>query len=223
MNKKKYDKVNLEKKRGIFLQIGLVISTFIVLVIFEWSTPVKNDTITYRVDNIEMEADLVPVQRKKELKPPMPQHFSKIQLIPDDEETDMEFEFHNPEIEPHEKVVFPIMEQLPEEKEVPLVFMSQIMPEFPGGIKGLKVFIAKNIKYPTLAIEEDIQGKVFVRFIINEKGIVEEESIIRSIHPLLDKEALRVVRTFPKWKPGMQNGKEVKVWYTVPIVFKIST
>ena len=221
MNKKKHDKVNLEKQRGVFLQLGLVISTLIMLIIFEWSTPIENETITYRIDNVEMETDLIPIHRKAELKPPMPQHFSKIQLIPDDEEDNVEFELHNPEIEPHEQVVIPILEQLPEEEEVPLVFMSQIMPEFPGGISGLKTYIARNIDYPKQAIEEDFQGKVFVRFIINDKGVVENESIIRSVHPLLDKEALRVVRSFPKWRPGMQNGKTVKVWYTVPIVFKI--
>ena len=221
MNKKKHDKVNLEKQRGVFLQLGLVISTLIMLIIFEWSTPIENETITYRIDNVEMETDLIPIHRKAELKPPMPQHFSKIQLIPDDEEDNVEFELHNPEIEPHEHVVIPILEQLPEEEEVPLVFMSQIMPEFPGGISGLKTYIARNIDYPKQAIEEDFQGKVFVRFIINDKGVVENESIIRSVHPLLDKEALRVVRSFPKWRPGMQNGKTVKVWYTVPIVFKI--
>jgi protein TonB len=85
----------------------------------------------------------------------------------------------------------------------------------------LQTYIARNIDYPEAAIDEDIQGKVFVRFIVNDKGMIENESIIRSIHPLLDKEALRVVKSFPKWKPGMQNGKAVKVWYTVPIVFRI--
>jgi len=221
MNKKKHDKADLEKKRGVFLQLGLVISTLIVLLVFEWSTPIENESITYRIDNIEMETDLVPIQREKELKPPMPKRFSKIRLIPDDQEADEEFEFHNPEIEPDEIIVTSIIEQLPVEEEVPLLIVSQIMPEFPGGITGLKVYIAKNVKYPKQAIEEDIQGKVFVRFIINEKGLVENESVIRSVHPLLDKEALHVVRSFPEWNPGLQNGKAVKVWYTVPIVFKI--
>lgn len=222
MNKKKYDKVDLEKKRGVFLQLGLIISTLIVLVAFEWSTPVENESVSYRIDNVEMEADLVPIKRKEELKPPMPKHFSKIQLVPNNEEINEDYEFHNPEIEPDEKIVIPVFEQLPEEEEIPLVFMSQIMPEFPGGITGLQRFIAKNVYYPKEAIKEDIQGKVFVRFIINEKGFIENESIVRSIHPLLDKEALKVVRSFPKWEPGRQNGKAVKVWYTVPIVFKIS-
>ncbi len=221
MNKKKYDKADLEKKRGVFLQLGLIISTLLVLIVFEWSTPVENESISYRIDNVEMEADLIPIKRQEELKPPMPKHFSKIQLVPDNQEVEEDFEFQTPEIEPDEKIVIPVLEQLPKEKDVPLVFMSQVMPEFPGGIKGLQSYIAKNINYPQEAIDEDIQGKVFVRFIIDDNGMIENESVIRSIHPLLDKEALRVVRSFPKWQPGRQNGRAVKVWYTVPIVFKI--
>ncbi len=221
MNKKKHDKVNLEKKRGVFLQLGLIISTLLVLVVFEWSTPIENEGISYRIDNIEIETDLVAVKRQKEIKPPMPKHFSKIQLVPNNQEVEEDFQLHNPEIEPNEKIVITIPQELPEEEEIPLVFISPIMPEFPGGTKGLQTYIAKNINYPQQAIDEDIQGKVFVRFIINEKGLIEDESVIRSIHPLLDREALRVVKSFPKWKPGMQNGKAVKVWYTVPIVFRI--
>ncbi|MDF1551116.1 MAG: energy transducer TonB, partial [Bacteroidales bacterium] len=192
------------------------------LVAFEWSTPVENESIAYRIDNIEMVTDLVPIQRKAEIRPPMPKHFSKIQLIPDDQEATENFEFPSPEIDPKDNTVYSILEQLPENEEVPVLFMAQSMPEFPGGKKGLQHYISKNISYPIAAIENDIQGKVFVRFIVNSKGNVERESVIRSIHPLLDKEALRVVRSFPSWKPGSQNGRNVSVWYTVPIVFKIN-
>jgi len=222
MNKIKNDKADLEKKRGIFLQLGFIISCVIMLVAFEWSTPVENEGVTYRIDNVEMEADFIPVHRKENIKPPMPSHFSKIQLIPDDQEPSESYELPSPEIDPKDKIVYPILLQKPEDEEAPILFMSQTMPEFPGGIKGLQHYIAKNIKYPHEAIENDIQGKVYVRFVVNKTGEVERESVIRSIHPLLDKEALRVVKSFPAWKPGTQNGEVVNVWYTVPIVFKIN-
>lgn len=218
----KHDRVDLEKKRGIFWQLGFIISCVIMLIAFEWSTPVENESITYRIDNIEMETDFIPVTRKENIVPPMPAHFSKIQLIPDNQEPSEKFELPSPEIAPNDIVVYPILQQQPEEEETQILFMSQTMPEFPGGIKGLQHYIAKNIKYPQEAIENDIQGKVYVRFVVNKKGKVERESVIRAIHPLLDKEALRVVKSFPAWKPGMQNGKVVNVWYTVPIVFKIN-
>ncbi len=136
----------------------------------------------------------------------MPKHFSKIQLIPDDQQATEDFMLPSPEIDPNDKTVYSIIEQLPENDEVPILFMAQSMPEFPGGIKGLQHYISKQIHYPQKAIENDIQGKVFVRFIVNNKGDVERESVIKSIHPLLDKEALRVVKSSAmetrctKWK-----------------------
>lgn len=223
MKNVKNDKADLEKKRGIFFQIGFIISCLLVLVVFEWRVPVNDDAKTYEVDDVRLETDLVAINRKQEIKPPMPKHFSKIHLIADEVEPDEEIEFPDLEIEPGEAIVIPVVERLPEEEEVPILFMSQIMPEFPGGRKGLQKYIANNIKYPKDAITDDIQGKVFVRFVIDDLGKVEQVSVIRSVHPLLDKEAVRIVESLPEWKPGSQNGKNVKVWYTVPIVFQLKS
>lgn len=97
-----------------------------------------------------------------------------------------------------------------------------IMPEFPGGLVGLSKYIKKNLKYPEIAKKNGISGKVFVRFVINQKGEVEPESvkIVRGIDTLLDAEAIRVVKSMPKWKPATQRGKPIKFTHTIAVEFK---
>jgi protein TonB len=98
-----------------------------------------------------------------------------------------------------------------------------VLPEFPGGLKGLSAFLSQNVRYPALAQENHIEGRVLVRFVINSEGTPEKAYVIHPVHPDLDREALRVVRLLPKWKPGEKNGQPVSVWFTLPISFKLST
>ncbi len=93
------------------------------------------------------------------------------------------------------------------------------MPEFPGGEVALRKFIATSVKYPVIAQENGIQGRVYISFVVNTKGKVIDVKIARGVDPNLDKEAIRVVNSMPAWKPGKQRGKAVKVSYTVPINF----
>ena len=95
------------------------------------------------------------------------------------------------------------------------------MPSFPGGQKALMEFMGKNIKYPTVSQETGVQGKVIVQFVVDKDGSIINPTVVRSIDPYLDKEALRVIKSMPKWKPGMQRGKAVRVKYTVPVTFKL--
>lgn len=95
------------------------------------------------------------------------------------------------------------------------------MPEFPGGDLGLRKFIAKAIKYPEIAVERSIQGRVFVKYTVNKDGSVSDAKIARGVDVSLDKEALRVIMSLPKWKPGMQNGKAVRVSLMFPITFQL--
>jgi TonB family protein len=97
------------------------------------------------------------------------------------------------------------------------------MPMFPGGEKALMSFISSKIKYPVIAQENGSQGKVLVRFVVNENGFVEHAEVLRSVEPSLDKEALRVVNLLPDWMPGEHNGKKVPVYYTLPITFKMES
>ena len=96
------------------------------------------------------------------------------------------------------------------------------MPEFPGGQAALMSFIAKSIKYPVVAQENGIQGRVTCSFVVNKDGSIVDAEVIRGIDPSLDKEALRVINTMPKWKPGKQRGKPVRVKFTVPINFRLN-
>jgi TonB family protein len=109
-----------------------------------------------------------------------------------------------------------------EETQSDQVFMMvEEMPQFPGGEKALREFITSNIRYPKEAQENGIQGKVYVTFVIDTLGSVVDAKIARGVDPSLDKEALRVVSDLPKWQPGKQRGKLVKVSYTVPISFAL--
>lgn len=106
------------------------------------------------------------------------------------------------------------------EEPEPFTFVEE-QPVFPGGNEALLRYIAENTKYPPEAIENNIQGRVFVKFAVSSDGSVKRIEILRGVHPLLDKEAERVISTLPRWKPGKQNGKPVPVWFNVPVDFQV--
>jgi protein TonB len=104
--------------------------------------------------------------------------------------------------------------------EIPFVVVEE-MPMFPGGDAALLKYIAENVKYPEAAKNQKIQGKVIVRFCVTSKGGVALISVLRGVDPDLDAEALRVAQTLPAFKPGKQGGKDVPVWYMIPITFAL--
>ncbi|NMC37852.1 MAG: energy transducer TonB [Bacteroidales bacterium] len=108
-----------------------------------------------------------------------------------------------------------------EEPEAEPFVVVEEMPMFPGGDAALLAFIAENTQYPEVAKENNIQGKVIVRFCVTSKGTVDRVSVLKGVDPELDKEAMRVVQTLPSFKPGKQGGKPVPVWYMVPINFTL--
>jgi tonB family C-terminal domain len=112
-----------------------------------------------------------------------------------------------------------VVEEEPEEQTIFEVVEN--MPDFPGGQAALMLYLAKNIKYPTIAQENGTQGRVIVQFVVNKDGSIVDAKVVRSVDPYLDKEALRVINTMPKWKPGMQRGKPVRVKFTVPVMFRL--
>lgn len=106
--------------------------------------------------------------------------------------------------------------------EKPEVFLTvEQMPQFPGGEKELMAYLAKNIKYPTVAAENNIQGRVTLKFVVSKTGAVTDIQIIKGFDPSCDKEALRVVKAMPKWIPGKQNGQNVNVYYTLPVTYRL--
>ncbi len=138
------------------------------------------------------------------------------QLMTADEAQD---EVQNTEVvEVQQTVKEEVQEAEPE--EVPFVVVEE-MPSFPGGDAALLKYIADHTNYPEVAKENNIQGRVIVRFCVTAKGGVSQVSVLKGVDPELDKEAIRVVQTLPKFKPGKQGGKPVPVWYMVPITFTL--
>lgn len=113
-----------------------------------------------------------------------------------------------------------IVQAVEEEQKKPFEHVEQ-MPEYPGGTSELMRFLANNIKYPAIAAENSIEGRVVIRFVVGKDGKVSDINVLRSLDPSCDKEAIRVIKAMPNWIPGMQNGRKVAVYYTLPVLFKL--
>ncbi|HYQ56007.1 MAG TPA: energy transducer TonB, partial [Draconibacterium sp.] len=154
--------------------------------------------------------------------PPPPPVVEVLTIVDDDVEIEDELVIEDSEADDETVIdVAPIIETAEEEEvdEAQVFVIVEDMPEFPGGEIALRTYIANSIKYPVIAQENGIQGKVYVQFVVSKTGQVTDAKIARGVDPSLDKEALRVVNALPPWKPGMQRGKAVNVSYTVPINF----
>ena len=113
---------------------------------------------------------------------------------------------NNPKVNSNDDTVYHTVEQ---------------MPRFPGGERALKKYLKSHINYPPMAAENNVQGKVVVQFVVNKDGSVGEVKLVRSVDKDLDREAIRVVKSLPKFTPGRQNGEAVNVWYTLPVPFEL--
>lgn len=227
MEIKKTPKADLETKKTLFFEIGLVTVLALLLVAFEWTTgEVEVETFgPLVVENVESEE--IPVTRQEELKTPPPppppvQVVEEFEVVENDKDIKNEVQLESSESD--EKKVVEIVEMPQEEEaaEEEIFFVVEEMPEFPGGQLALRKYIAENVEYPEIARENEIQGRVFVQFVVNEKGDVVNAKVVRGVDPSLDKAALKVVNSLPKWKPGKQREKPVKVSFTVPINFMLS-
>ncbi|PIE86400.1 MAG: energy transducer TonB [Bacteroidia bacterium] len=223
MEPKKYAKADLEKWKGTFTLLGLLITVGVILLAFEWSTETSSVENLAQIEDVVIEEDIIPVTRQEVKPPPPPPPAPKvsevINIVEDDVEIEEEYEVEDVEVDQETEIEVVQVEEEVEEEQI--FFIVEEMPEFPGGERALRTFIAKNVQYPTIARENDIKGKVYVRFVVTEKGTVDKVTVARGVDPLLDAEAIRVVKKLPKWKPGKQRGKNVKVWYTVPINFQL--
>ena len=114
-----------------------------------------------------------------------------------------------------------VVDEKPKEEETKVFDVVEQMPQFPGGPNALFEYLSKNIKYPVVAEENGIQGRVIVTFVVERDGSITDVKVVKSVDPSLDKEAQRVVKSMPKWIPGKQNGSPVRVKYTVPVTFKL--
>ena len=224
MEIKKSPKADLEPKKVIFTQIGLVVALSLVLIAFEWTTTDVAVSSMQMAEDVAAEEEIIPVTRQEEVKPPPPPPPPKgsdvLNIVDDDVELDDELVLMDTESNENITVDYKAVEvQEEEEADAPVFFIVEEMPVFPGGEEALRKYIAQSVKYPAIAQENGIQGRVFVAFVVNTKGEVTDVKIARGVDPNLDKEAIRVVNSMPKWSPGKQRGKAVKVSYTVPINF----
>ncbi len=114
-----------------------------------------------------------------------------------------------------------IADEKPKEEETKVFDVVEQMPQFPGGNAALFEYLSKHIKYPVIAEENGIQGRVIVTFVVERDGSITDVKVVKSVDPSLDKEAQRVVKSMPRWIPGKQNGSAVRVKYTVPVTFRL--
>ncbi len=228
MELKKNPKADLEKSKSIFFLIGLAIALGVVLVAFNVSSTKAVVEELERVEEVNFEDEVIQQTRQEKppeaTPPPPPKQVVEVLTIVDDSQ-DIEEEFAPQDAEATEEtevVIAPVIEKKKEEEVEEEIFMVvEKMPEFPGGDLGLRKYIATHVKYPNVARESGIEGKVYLRFCVTSTGAVSKVSVLRSVDPLLDKEAVRVIKSLPKWTPGEQRGRKVSVWYTVPINFQL--
>ena len=109
-----------------------------------------------------------------------------------------------------------------EDDGIELITAVEKQPEFPGGLEALIKYLSDNVRYPDEALKDAIEGKVIVRFDVNKDGSISDVTIVRSLQPLLDAEAMRVINAMPKWNPGTQRGKPIKVGFTLPVNFSLN-
>ncbi len=225
MELKKSEKADLEGKRTTLLLVGLVVALGLTLLAFEWTAKQSKAESLGKVQSQDVEEEIIPITRE-EVKPPPPPPPPKVvevlNIVEDDVEIEDELEIEDSEADDETVIdVAPVVSTQEEEEEetAKVFFIVEDMPEFPGGEMALRKYIAKHVKYPVIAQENGVQGKVYVTFVVGKDGSINNARIARGVDPSLDKEALRVVNGLPRWKPGKQRGKPVNVSYTVPINF----
>lgn len=228
MKPKKSSKADLEKKKGIFIQIGLIVAMSITLIAFEWTTLPETGEDFSVVSSITFEDEIIATQQEESTpeqpEPEVPEVAEVLDIV-DDDVAVPDFNFEN-EVDGNTTIDIKFYDDGPEEKieddDTPFVRVEE-MPLFNGGKPEVEFwkYISKNLEYPNIAQENGVGGKVHVQFIVDEKGNVVDAKVLVPIDPALDSEALRVVNSSPQWTPGRQRGKAVKVIYTFPIIFKL--
>ncbi|MBQ8270046.1 MAG: energy transducer TonB [Bacteroidaceae bacterium] len=225
---KKSAKVNLEQHKTTWLLIGYILVFAVLFVAFEWTATEKKHTGEIVSAGILLEEEImVPITMpEKKVVPPPPQakQITEILEIVDDEAEIEESELASVE-ETGEVVEIAdvgnvVVEEIPEEE--PILQIVEQMPEFPGGMQALMKYLKENINYPRISRENGSQGKAFINFVVNTDGSIQDIEVLRSSSDVyLDKEALRVVGAMPKWNPGKQAGKAVRVRFTLPVTFRL--
>lgn len=228
MEAKKSPKADLEKKKGLFLEIGLVATLAIVLLAFNIKSYDQEEVEQVQTAVVDIEDIDVQITDPNEPPPPPPEpevQAPEFNVVADNVEIKEEFlpvDAGDNENSAQDNYVPPVEDE-PEQtivEETPFVSVEK-MPEFPGGEEALYKYLSKNLKYPDIAKEQNLQGKVFVQFIVEKDGSISNPKAVRDIGGGCGEEAVRVVRGMPKWTPGKQRTQTVRVQYTLPVVFQL--
>ncbi|NLA61875.1 MAG: energy transducer TonB, partial [Bacteroidales bacterium] len=221
-------KANIETQKTTFLLMGLVVALAVLFVGFEWSSTISKLDETVIVQDVLAEEEIEITQRDPTPPPPPPppepevpeiievteeRVETKIDLSSlEDDQSKAQIQSYTPPPPPK-----PVEEEATEE----IFVVVEQQPEFPGGMSALMKFLGDNIKYPVIAQENGIQGRVITNFVVERDGSITDVNVVRGQDPSLDKEAVRVIQTMPRWKPGQQRGKAVRVRFTLPVVFRL--
>lgn len=228
MEVKKSESASLENKRLLFVEIGMVVALGIVLLAFEWSSKDAKVAALDAGNQEIIEEELVPITNET---PPPPPEMNQIPVlsdkldIVDDEVKVEEIDFSSEDdknlgVEPMDYV-----EEVKEEEVVEEAIPFQLVekkPKFQGGdANAFSKWVNQRLVYPEIAKENGVQGRVMLQFQVNPDGSVTNVKVLRGVDPSLDKEAVRVVSSSPKWEPGRQRDRAVKVTYTFPVIFQL--
>jgi protein TonB len=224
MDTKKSAKADLESKRTLFIQIGLIATLAIVLVAFEWKTYDRILIDLGEREMIDIPEEMVEITRQEQPPPPPapPPQTTQFQIVEDDVDIEDDFIIDadvdiTTKIEAYIPPVFE--EEIVVEEEIFIVVEDP--PSFPGGDEARIRFLSENIRYPQMARESGIQGTVFVTFVVERDGSVTDVRVLRGIGGGCDEEAIRVIRAMPRWNAGKQRGRPVRVQFNMPIRFTL--
>lgn len=229
MEIKKSPKASLENKKTLFLEIGLVVALLAVYAAFEYKTYDTQLSELVTITEVVQEEEIIPITLETPPPPPempkVPILSESIEIVDDDikieDEIDFTSEDLNTSIEIMDYVEASGQEEAVEEEAIPLAIVEE-KPTFLGGDENtFGKWVFERLEYPELAKENGIQGRVILNFVVNTDGRVVDVKVVRGVDPTLDKEAVRVVSSSPKWKPGRQRDKAVKVRYTFPVIFQL--
>ncbi len=234
MEIKKSPAADLDGKhtQGFLLGVILVLALLFVALEFDYSGTAGDDYDAEALENMVKELDLEALKEEERIpliKQPVrevPQSADKLNVVEDEPQVELKDEIAPPESDVELKTVDEV--DNPEQPTVldmesnPLNFrVVEQLPEFPGGASEFMKWLTKNLRYPPQAQQKNIQGKVVAQFIVNKDGSISHLEILKSVHPLLDREALRVLGMMPPWKAGLQNDKPCRTQVCIPIVFKL--
>ena len=229
MEVKKAPKANIETQKTTFLLMGLVVALAVLFVGFEWSSSISKLDETVIVQDVLAEEEIEITQRDPTPPPPPPPPEPEVPEIIDvvEERVENQIDLSSLEDDQSRAQVAtytppPPPKQEEEEATDEIFVVVEDQPEFPGGMSALMKFLSDNIKYPVIAQENGIQGRVITNFVVERDGSITDVNVVRGQDPSLDKEAVRVIKTMPRWKPGQQRGKPVRVRFTLPVQFRLA-